>query len=121
MEVAEGVENAGSSSVCLLLKSIYSLKQSANLWNEITSTLRTCGFEPSTAEPSIFIDKRGVIIALYIDDLLILVKKESAMRDIGQVSKVLGIHVSRDTSGIKINQGHYIHQILMELGMEKAK
>ena len=39
MEVPEGVENA-NSSVCLLLKSIYSLKQSASLWNKkITSTV----------------------------------------------------------------------------------
>ena len=41
MEVPEGVENMDrGSKVCLLLKSLYGLKQSANLWNKkIASTL----------------------------------------------------------------------------------
>ena len=79
MEVPEGVENAGESgSVCLLLKSIYGLKQSANLWNKkITTTVQSIGFEPTTAESSVFIDKRNVIIALYVDNLLILAKNKS--------------------------------------------
>ena len=137
MEVPEGVENAeGSGSVCLLLKSLYGLKQSANLWNKrITSTVRSFGFEPITAEPSIFIDKRGVIIALYVDDLLIFVKNESdvervkrlvknkhIMKNMGEVSKVLDIHVTRPNDGfVRIDQNHYIQQILMEFGMENAK
>ncbi len=135
MEVPEGVE-ASSNEVCLLLKSIYGLKQSANLWNKkITSTLQSIGFEPTTAEPSIFIDKRGVIAALYVDDLLILakteydvervknlVKKAHTMKDMGEVSKVLGIHVTRPSGGgLQIDQSHYIHQILMEFGMDNAK
>src|SRR5438034_2940674 len=136
MEVPEGVENAeGSGSVCLLLKSLYGLKQSANLWNKrITSTVRSFGFEPITAEPSIFIDKRGVIIALYVDDLLIFAKNESdvervkrlvknkhIMKDMGEVSKILGIHVTRSNGFVRINQNHYIQQILTEFSMENAK
>ena len=135
MEVPEGVGTDGNE-VCLLLKSLYGLKQSANLWNKkIASTLRSIGFEPTTAEPSIFIDQRGVIIALYVDDLLILAKNESdiervkkqikkahLMKDMGAVSKVLGIHVTRPNTGfVRIDQNHYIQQILMEFGMENAK
>jgi hypothetical protein len=137
MEVPEGVENAERGEVCMLLKSLYGLKQSANLWNKrISSILQTFGFEPVTAEPSIFIDKRGVIIALYVDDLLIFAKNESdieqvknqvkkahIMKDMGEVSKVLGIHVTKpnNTGSVRINQNHYIHQILVEFGMENAK
>ena len=137
MKTSEGVDNAGSSGlVCLLLKSIYGLKQSASLWNKkITSTVRSFGFLPTTAEPSIFIDQRSVIIALYVDDLLIftkdksdikrvkkLIKKTHSMKNIGEVLKVLGIHVTRESnSSIKINQNHYINQILVEFGMENAK
>jgi transposase InsO family protein len=135
MDAPEGV--AAEGKVCLLLKSIYGLKQSANLWNKkIASMLRSIGFEPTTAEPSIFIDQRGVIIALYVDDLLILAKNESdvkrvkkqikkahLMKDIREVSKVLGIRVTRPTNTgfVRIDQSHYIQQILMEFGMENSK
>src|SRR5438034_11727169 len=78
MEVLEGVENAGRSQVFLLLKSLYGLKQSVNLWNKrIFLILQILDFESLTAESSIFIDKRGVIIALYVDDLLIFLKNKS--------------------------------------------
>ncbi len=44
------------------------------------------------------------------------------MKDMGEVSKVLGIHVTRPSGGgLQIDQSHYIHQILMEFGMDNAK
>ena len=64
-------------------------------------------------ELSIFIDQRGVIAALYVDDLLILAKTESdieqvknqvkklhIMKDMGEVLKVLGIHVTRPNGSV---------------------
>src|SRR5213079_417523 len=42
--------------------------------------------------------------------------------DLGAVSKILGIHVTHQTDGsIKIDQGHYIQQVLAEFGMEHSK
>ena len=44
------------------------------------------------------------------------------MKNIGEVLKILGIHVTRESnSSIKIDQNHYINQILVEFGMENAK
>ncbi len=43
------------------------------------------------------------------------------MKDLGSVSKILGIHVTHQADGIKIDQGHYIQQVLVEFGMEHAK
>ncbi len=135
MEVPEGVDHL-PGQVCELLKSLYGLKQSANLWNKkITKTLRSLGFEQTLADASVFIHPRGIIVALYVDDMLVLgknlkevervkneVKKLHVMKDLGSISKILGIHVTHQTDGsIKIDQGHYIQQVLAEFGMEHAK
>ena len=55
MEAPEGTEHQ-PDQVCELLKSIYGLKQSANLWNKkIFKALRFIEFEPIKADASIFI------------------------------------------------------------------
>ena len=80
------------------------------------------GFDPIYADASIFINKRGIIIGLYVDDLLIFAKNESEivqikneikkvhiMKDLGEVKKILGIHVARGPNGsVKVDQHHYI-------------
>ena len=43
------------------------------------------------------------------------------MKDMGEVSKILGIHVTRPNGFVRIGQNHYIQQILTEFGMENAK
>src|SRR5438034_11620159 len=43
------------------------------------------------------------------------------MKDMGEVSKILGIHVTRPNGFVRIDQNHYIQQILVEFGMENAK
>jgi transposase InsO family protein len=135
MEAPEGVEHL-PGEVCELLKSIYGLKQSANLWNKkIIKTLRSIGFKPTLADASVFTHPRGIIVALYVDDMLILakslkeiervknqIKKAHIMKDLGAISKILGIHVTHQPNGsIKIDQNHYIQQVLVEFGMEHAK
>ena len=77
MEVPEGVDCL-EGHVLLVLQSLYRLKQSANLWNKrIKRMVKTLGFDPIYTDTSIFINKRGIIIRLYIDDLLIFAKNES--------------------------------------------
>lgn len=63
------------------------------------------GFRPITTDPSIFINGRGVIIALYVDNIIIFGKEGSSeieaikeklkrfhpMTDSGLVTKLLGI------------------------------
>src|SRR5947207_9228384 len=135
MDIPESVEHL-PGQVCELLRSLYGLKQSVNLWNKkITKMLKSLEFEPILADASVFIHPRGMIVALYVDDMLFFskdlkemkrvkneVKKLHIMKDLGAVSKILGIHVTHQTDGsIKIDQGHYIQQVLAEFGMEHAK
>ena len=134
MKVSENI-NAGSSKIFLLLKSLYELKQSVNLWNKrIFSILQILDFESLTAESSIFIDKKNVIIALYVDDLLIFSKNKSdieqikkqiksahIMKNMRKVLKILSIHVTRFNEFVQIDQNHYIQQIFMKFSMKNTK
>ena len=92
-----------------MLQSLYRLKQSANLWNKrIKRIVKTLGFDPIYTNASIFINKRGIIIRLYVDNLLIFMKNKSKIiqvkneikkvyiiKDLGEVKKILGIHITR--------------------------
>ncbi|EYE90608.1 uncharacterized protein EURHEDRAFT_510308 [Aspergillus ruber CBS 135680] len=110
MEIPEGLQDfdpeAGQGGMVLeLMKSLYGLRQSANLWHrKISQFLKKIGFKPITADPSVFINGRGLIIGLYVDDIIIFGKHEHGieavkqklkefhpMTDSGRVQKLLGI------------------------------
>ena len=138
MKISKNIKNAENSNlVCLLLKNLYDLKQSVNLWNKkIIFTVQFFKFEFIIAESSIFIDKRKIIIVFYIDDFFIFIKNESdveqikkliknkhIMKNMREVSKILNIHVTRSINNefVWIDQNHYIQQILTEFDMKNAK
>ena len=61
MEIPEGLQDfdpeARVGMILELRKSLYGLRQSANLWHQkITSFLMKIGFRLTTADPSIFIN-----------------------------------------------------------------
>lgn len=88
-------------------------------------------FGPITVDPSIFINKWGLIIALYVDDIVIFGKDQSeidvvkrklerfhSMTDAGLVKKLLGICFNRKKDGsICLDQESYARQVLEEFGM----
>ena len=96
-----------TGQVCKLLRSLYGLRQSANLWNKMVSDFVTqIGFKPSTADPGVFFNSRGVFIALYVDDILAFakdlrdidytktkLKRFHDMKDGRLANKILGIRV----------------------------
>ena len=96
-----------------ILKSLYSLKQSAYKWNNTChKRLIKMGFRKSTTDLYVYYRiKNNTIIGLYIDDMLILVSKGNQqvinnikkslrrrfkLKELGKVSKILGIRVTRD-------------------------
>ena len=61
MEIPEGLQDfdpeARGGMILELRKSLYGLRQSANLWHrKITNFLKQIGFQPTTADPSVFIN-----------------------------------------------------------------
>src|SRR5438477_9187405 len=94
MDVPESVEHL-PGQVCELLRSLYGLKQSANLWNKkIIKTLKSLEFKPTLADASVFIHSRDMIVALYVDDMLFFSKDLKKMEHVK--NKVKKLHIMKD-------------------------
>ena len=127
--------------VCKLQKSMYGTKQAPRCWNKkIDSVLCTeLGFQTSHADPCIYVkhDKEGVmIIALYVDDLLLVAKTTSQiswmkkmfserfeMKDLGEAKVCLGLEISRDRKKkrLLLTQKSYMNKVIERFGMSESK
>jgi transposase InsO family protein len=127
--------------VWLLLKALYSLRQSGYLWyNKLKSILTTIGFRVSLADPCVFYRTRTngtSIIASHVDDLGLYcssipeiqclkdeISKHVSFKDQGEISHILqvGIEVIRDRRMRTISFSHccYIDSMLKTYGLEDA-
>ena len=72
-----------------------------------------------------FINNEGVIMCLYVDDLLIFgtsldvmhdakhfLAANFDMKDLGEANIILGINILRDNDCITLSQSHYVEKIL---------
>lgn len=129
--------NDGSGRVCKLEKSLYGLKQASRAWNsKLNSVLLDCGLQRSEADPCVYFSISGesiLILAVYVDDILVLsnsimmemkiinqLKENFKMKDLGEVSSILGVNVTRDATKktIAIDQQSYISKVLEKFGMK---
>jgi hypothetical protein len=133
MEIPEGVDpnSYDQGDVCEILQSLYGLRQSGYLWNQkVKKFVESISFQQSTADPGVFINNRGVIIALYVDDILIFskdikdinttkakLKRFHPMKDLGLAQKILGIRITWGRDYIQLNQELYARSILEEFRM----
>ena len=80
----EYVKEGKEHFVCKLKKSIYGLKQSPRCWNTVFKEhMESTNFKQCTADPCIFVSSEGTdltIIAVYVDDLIIITKTPEKMR-----------------------------------------
>ena len=123
-----------------LQKSLYGLAQSPrNWWKTVDPKLIEIGFVPLKSDSCVYIYQHKsttVIITLYVDDLLIIgcditvingIKKKLMekfkMSDLGNVSLVLGMQVTRDRAkgSLTISQESYTASILERFGMGNCK
>ena len=88
----------------------------------------TNGFKHNNADKCIyskFTKEYGVIICLYVDDLLIFgtniirinetkryLTSQFKMKDMNEVDTILGIKISRHSGIVLLSQSHYIEKIL---------
>ena len=132
MLIREGDER----KVCRILKSLYNLKQSARLWNKkIITYLQNQKLKPFSSDASILIDySRGLLITLYIDDLLITavtittvkelkktLYREFKIKDLEEVEIIINIYIrrNREARTLLINQSAYINKLLEKEGILK--
>ncbi|MCO5569407.1 hypothetical protein L7F22_023119 [Adiantum nelumboides] len=126
--------------VCKLIKSLYGLKRSPRQWyRRFHECMTSLGYARFTSEPNIYSRHSPdvfLLLAIYVDDILLLCNSESAlatakkelsssfsMTDMGLLHFCLGIQVFQDALQglIKISQQSYIGSLLKKYDMEACK
>ena len=121
--------------VCKLQRAIYGLRQAGQIWfkNTCTPYLIKIGFKQCWKDRCVFvkITKDYHIIAIvYVDNFIIASNSEVAtraleevlnrkfhMKNLGEISLILGIRVERTESTLKLSQTHYAEETLRKFGM----
>ena len=102
--------NGNPKDAYRLLRALYSLKQSPREWYiTLREFLESFGYIQLTKDYSIFIYENGVVVGIYVDDILMLklLKKVISklkeyldirfkMKHLGDVSYYLGMTITRD-------------------------
>ena len=132
MDQSEGFMLLGNEKkVCKLVKSLYGLKQAPKQWHEKFDTvILVNGFKHNRADKCVyskFTSEYGVIVCLYVDDMLIFgtnmlgvceTKKYLAsvfkIKDLNEADTILGIKVKRHSEGYALYQSHYIENVLLK-------
>jgi hypothetical protein len=112
--------------VLLLHKALYGLRISPLLWQkELSSTLRTAGYQPIPHEPCCFA-KDGILIFFYVDDIVIAYRKGQDPKELvaalkkqyeltggNELQWFLGIEIIRDRPRklLWLSQSAYIEKI----------
>jgi hypothetical protein len=141
MHQPEGFINSQlPSHVCLLLKSLYGLKQSGRLWNHIfdhflklynllVSDADTCIYYRPTADNS-----EDLIVGIFVDDGIVCASNPKDLEDViqhlaktfkvthGPMDYYVGFQVHHDPiqHSVFINQARYISDILQRFQLDQA-
>ena len=140
MQQPEGYVKPGEEHlVCKLEKSLYGLKQSSRCWNKaFKESIEKLGFTQASADPCVFIRKKDTltIIAIHVDDLMILAKNilemqrlknslkvQFKMKDMGELHYYVGVCIVQDKEmkQVYLHQGQYIEKMLKKFGQTEAK
>ena len=132
MEQSEGfVPPRNEKKVFKLVKSLYGLKQAPKQWHEkFDSTILSDGFVHNSSDKcmySKFTKEYGVIVCLYMDDMLIFgtnikgvceikmyLSSMFQMKNLNEVDTILGIKIKRHSEGFALCQSHYVEKVLQK-------
>ncbi|UYV60978.1 hypothetical protein LAZ67_1002975 [Cordylochernes scorpioides] len=124
--------------VCRLKKAIYGLKQAGIVWHEkIDTELKNLGLKQLQSDNCVYIkhDEGILLVAIYVDDLIIAAEREDTLKsfkesmkrifkikDLGAINCCLGIRIQMKEDGsISIDQERYIEELLAKYRMKEAK
>ena len=132
--IAQGQEG----KVCRLIKSLYGLKQAPKQWHEkFDKTLTSAGFTVNEADTCVYYrygGGKGVILCLYVNDILIFgtsideindvksfLSQNFDMKDLGETDVILNIKLIKGEKGITLLQSHYVEKVLSRFGYTDSK
>ena len=142
MEISQGLKSSKNHGmVCKLMKPLYGLKQAPRQWYSKIHDyfVDDLGFSSSPNDPCLYTRQKSgsiTIIALYVDDLLILgsskqeittwkreLIKRFGMKNSVNAENMLGIEISRNRveRELKICQHEYTKEVLKRFGMENCR
>ena len=120
--------------VCGLQRSIYRLKQASRSWNmRFDEAIRSYEFTKNEDEPCVYKKINGsaiTIVALSVDDMLLIendvgmlssvkawLSKNFSIKDLGEATNRLGIHIYRDRSKklLRLSQSIHLDTIVKSL------
>lgn len=124
--------------VCKLDKAIYGLKQAPRAWYaKLSSKLINLGFVASKSDTSLFIYQKSdltIYMLIYVDDIIVTsssseavlallsdLRKDFALKDLGDLHYFLGIEVQHNSKGLLLSQERYAREILTRVGMLTCK
>ena len=127
-----------TNRVIKLKKSLYGLKQSGKMWNSclnnvLVQVMKYCRLK---TDPCVYykgIGPKMIIVAVYVDDFLILARDDSDIRefkrkvsqhfevdDIGECRKIIGVNVEKCESSIVLHQKPLISELIKKCKLESA-
>ena len=128
----------GSGRVCILLQSLYDLRQAPSIWYKmLDKDLLTCGLRRTKMDTGVYVRLVGenkVYLTVYGDDLLIVgnepdigmvlaeLQTKFRIKDLSTLKHLLGMEISYlPGCMMSISQRTYIEKILAQFKMEKCK
>jgi histone deacetylase 1/2 len=132
------VDKTRPNYVCKLDKALYGLKQDQRAWYaRLSAKLITLGFHASKTDTSLFYFNKGsvtVFVLVYVDDIIVVsstseatsgllheLKKDFALKDLGELHYFLGMEVTKVRDGIILSQDKYASDLLKKVNMSSCK
>jgi hypothetical protein len=121
-----------------LKKALYGLKISPKLWyNELSTYLKSLGFDPCSDEPCLFIHPQDqILIFIYVDDLLFIahssredklrqikqnLHKKYSIQDLGQAHSFLNIRILREGKKLWLLQDTYLEKLGLKFNQASSR
>ena len=134
LELLTGVR---SDTLWKLKKTVYGLKQSNKEWVEVVRKfMKSHGFECNKHDENFYmrtVRGRRMFYLVYVDDILIatnkkveidwflkVTNKDWAVKDLGPISRCLGMKFTEDSLHVYIDQAPYLRVLLESLTMEEC-